>query len=183
MADEKYTVFHDYQGGWSVAAAALQHPVAVHSVLVLTAAALFYAALTDLREYRIRNELILVLVGLFFVHAILSGRWAGIYWNLGAAAAIFLVALYFYSNKLMGGGDVKILTVAFLWVGVDCALPLAILMLIFVLVHTGVARLGWIEVERVDGRMRIPFAPSVAAALVGTFMLGCIEVGPMVPSS
>jgi len=170
-------------GGWSIGGAALQHPVVVHSVLVLTAATLFYAALTDLREYRIRNELILVLAGLFVVHAALSGRWVGIYWNLGAALAIFLVALYFYSNKLMGGGDVKILTVAFLWVGVDCALPLAILMLIFVIIHTFVARLGWIRVERVDGHMRIPFAPSVAGALVGTFMLGCIEAGSVVPSS
>jgi prepilin peptidase CpaA len=153
----------------------LHFPVATHLVLVLTAATLFYAALTDLREYRIRNELILVLVGLFLVHAVLSGRWIDIYWNLGTALAIFLVALYFYSNKLMGGGDVKILTVAFLWVGVDCALPLAILMLIFVLVHTIVAKLGWIDAERVDGRMRIPFAPSVAGALIGTFMLGCME--------
>ena len=153
----------------------LHFPVATHSVLVLTAATLFYAALTDLREYRIRNELILVLVGLFLVHAVLSGRWVGTYSNLGTALAIFLVALYFYSNKLMGGGDVKILTVAFLWVGVDCALPLAILMLIFVLVHTIVAKLGWIDAERVDGRMRIPFAPSVAGALIGTFMLGCME--------
>jgi prepilin peptidase CpaA len=153
----------------------LHFPVATHLVLVLTAATLFYAALTDLREYRIRNGLILVLVGLFLVHAVLSGRWVGIYWNLGTALAIFLVALYFYSNKLMGGGDVKILTVAFLWVGRDCALPLAILMLIFVLIHTIVAKLGWIEVERVDGRMRIPFAPSVAGALIVTFMLGCME--------
>jgi prepilin peptidase CpaA len=153
----------------------LPSPVATHSVLILTAATLFYAALTDLREYRIRNELILILGGLFFVHAVLSGRWVGIYWNLGTALAIFLAALYFYSNKLMGGGDVKILTVAFLWVGVDCALPLAILMLIFVIIHSIVAKLGWIEVERVDGRLRIPFAPSVAGALVGTFMLGCME--------
>jgi prepilin signal peptidase PulO-like enzyme (type II secretory pathway) len=70
---------------------------------------------------------------------------------------------------------VKILTVAFLWVGRDCALPLAILMLIFVLIHSVIAKLGWIEVERVDGRMRVPFAPSVAGALIGTFMLGCME--------
>ena len=157
-------------------------PVAVHLVLVLTAATLFYAALTDLREYRIRNELILVLVGLFLVYAVLSGSWVGIYWNFGSALVVFLVALYFYSKKMMGGGDMKILTVAFLWVGVDCALPLAILMLMFVIIHTIVAKLGWIEVERVDGHMRIPFAPSVAAALVGTFMLGCIEGRPMIPS-
>jgi prepilin peptidase CpaA len=149
--------------------------VAIHTVLVLTAATLFYAAFTDLREYRIPNQLIFVLVGLFLVHTVLSGRWLTIYWNLGAAFGVFLVALYFYSKRMMGGGDVKILTVAFLWVGIDCALPLSILMLMFVIIHTTVGKLGWINVERVEGQMRIPFAPSVAAALIGTFMLGCID--------
>ena len=153
----------------------LESAVAIHALLVITAATLFYAALTDLREYRIPNQLTFVLVGLFLVHTILSGRWLSIYWNLGAALGVFLVALYFYSKRMMGGGDVKILTVAFLWVGIDCALPLSILMLVFVIIHTTVGKLGWINVERVDGQMRIPFAPSVAAALIGTFMLGCIE--------
>src|SRR5262249_46491654 len=49
-------------------------PTLSQLVLVITAAALFYAAVADLKEFKIRNELILVLVGLFVVHASLSGR-------------------------------------------------------------------------------------------------------------
>ena len=40
-------------------------PTLSHVVLVITAGVLFYAALTDLNHFRIRNELILFLVGLF----------------------------------------------------------------------------------------------------------------------
>jgi prepilin peptidase CpaA len=147
-----------------------------NSVLVIAAAILFYAALTDLKRYHIRNELIVVLAGLFVLHAFLSGRWPGIAWNVGLALLIFAVMLYFYSQNLLGGGDVKLLTVAFLWAGVDCALPFAILLLLFATVHVIAGKLGWVVLRRVgeDKRSRIAFAPSVAAALIGIFMLGCL---------
>jgi prepilin peptidase CpaA len=147
-----------------------------NAILVMTAAVLFYAARTDLKHYKIRNELIFVLIGLFFLHSFLSGRWSGIPWNLGLSLLIFLATLYFYSQNLVGGGDVKLLTVAFLWAGIDCALPFAILLLIFVTIHTVAAKFGWADAQHADEdhRARIPFAPSVAAALIGIFMLGCL---------
>jgi Flp pilus assembly protein protease CpaA len=43
-------------------------PVASHIVLVITAALLLYIAAIDLREFKIRNEVIAVLAVLFFVH-------------------------------------------------------------------------------------------------------------------
>ena len=46
---------------------------ASYGVLVVAATLLFYLAATDLREFRIRNELILVLAALFFVHSFLRG--------------------------------------------------------------------------------------------------------------
>jgi prepilin peptidase CpaA len=151
-----------------------------NSVLAIAAAILFYAALTDLKHYQIRNELIAVLGGLFVLHALLSGRWPGIAWNVGLALLIFIVMLYFYSQSLLGGGDVKLLTVAFLWAGVDCALPFAMLLSLFATVHAIAGKLGWADVQRVgdDKRSRIAFAPSVAAALIGIFMLGCLAPAP-----
>jgi prepilin peptidase CpaA len=147
-----------------------------NSVLVMTAAILFYAAMTDLKHYQIRNEVIAVLGGLFVLHAVLSGRWPGLPWNVGLALLVFVVMLYFYSQNLMGGGDVKLLTVAFLWVGIDCALPFAILLSLFAAIHAGAGKLGWAEVRQAgeDKRSRIAFAPAVAAALIATFMLGCL---------
>jgi prepilin peptidase CpaA len=151
-----------------------------NAVLVMTAAVLFYAALTDLKHYQIRNELIAVLAGLFVLHAFLSGRWPAIPWNVGVALLILAVMLYFYSQTLMGGGDVKLLTVAFLWVGIDCALPFAVLLSLFATIHAITGKLGWVDVQQTgkDERARIAFAPSVAAAMIGTFMLGCLAPVP-----
>jgi prepilin peptidase CpaA len=144
-------------------------------VLIVTAATLFYVALTDLREFKIRNELLLVLAALYFLHAALSGRWVYMHWNIGFAILMLVVMLYFYSQGLMGGGDVKMLAVAFLWTGIQCALVFAILLTIFIVVHLGIVKLGWAKVQEVRGSKRIPFAPSIAAALIVTFMSGCLE--------
>jgi Flp pilus assembly protein protease CpaA len=146
-----------------------------HVVLVITAAVLFYVALTDFKEFKIHNELILVLAGLFVVHAFLSGRWVIAHWNLAFAALMFAVMLYFYGQNLMGGGDIKILTVGFLWVGFRCALPFAVLLAIFAGVHVVAAKLGWAEVQQVGDTKRIPLAPSVAGALILCLILGCLQ--------
>jgi hypothetical protein len=76
--------------------------IASQVVLILTAAVLFYVALTDLKHYKIRNEVIFVLAALFFLHVVLSGRWTVLHWNLGFAALLFLIMLYFYSMKFNG---------------------------------------------------------------------------------
>jgi prepilin peptidase CpaA len=150
-------------------------PTLSHVVLVITAGVLFYMALTDFKYFKIRNDLILVLVGLFFLHAFLSGRWTTAYWNVGLAVLMFGVMLYFYSQNAMGGGDLKILTVAFLWVGVGCAFPFAVLMALCSVLHVAAAKFGWVEVQKVEAGTRIPLAPSVAAAMIICFLIGCLQ--------
>src|SRR4051795_795718 len=147
-------------------------------VLMVTVATFFYAALTDLKHYRIGNQLVLLLVALFALHAFLSGRWTDAAWNLGLAAGGFPVFIYFYSRHWMGGGDVKILAVAFLWTGIECALPFVLLLLLFVSLHTVAASFGWVELQQGDNdsRQRIPFAPSIAAALITAILLGCLHL-------
>ena len=144
-------------------------------VLVIAATVLFYVGLTDFKHFKIGNELILVLAGLFVAHALLSGRWVSAHWNLAFAALMFAVMLYFYAQSLMGGGDVKILTVGFLWVGFRCAFPFAVLLATFSAVHVVAAKFGWAEVQQVGDKKRIPLAPSVAAALILCFILGCLQ--------
>jgi Flp pilus assembly protein protease CpaA len=155
----------------------MQYVAASNVILVITAAVLFYAALTDLKHYTIRNEVVLVLTLLFFVHAFVSGRWASIPWNIAFSSVILIVLIYLYSHNLVGGGDVKLLTVALLWAGLGCALPFAIFLLISTTIHTLAAKMGWVDTQRVPGddRKRIPFAPSVAVALIGIFLLGCLQ--------
>lgn len=144
-------------------------------VLGATGALLLYAAWIDLRCYTIRNELVAVLAGLFVLSIALSGRWEDLPWHAAFAGLMLAVMLVFYARHWMGGGDVKILAVAFLWTGSSCALPFAMLLALFSAVHGLAAKLGWVG-SRDSGRsQRIPFAPSVAGAMIGTFMLGCLH--------
>jgi prepilin peptidase CpaA len=148
------------------------------SVLLATVAALSYAAFIDLKHYRISNELILLLIGLFFLYSLVSDRWTAAAWNLALATGILLFLIYPYARHWMGGGDVKILTVAFLWTGIECALPFVILLLFFVSLHTIAAKFGWVGSQQIDDdrRQRIPFAPSIAAALIVTILSGCLRL-------
>jgi len=138
-------------------------------VLAITAAVLLYAAIIDVREFQIPNAFIIILICLFAAHTWLSGGWTQFPLNLAFAVFMFLVLLFFYARNWLGGGDVKILTVAFLWVGTHYALMFAIFLAVFSCVYVLGARLGWLRVQKISGRSRIPFAPSVAVALIVTF--------------
>src|SRR6187551_630858 len=151
--------------------------VLAYLVLVVTAAVLFYAAWNDLRRFRIPNELVGALAVLYLIHAIVSGRWNEIPWNAALAFLMFLIMLIFYVRKTMGGGDLKLLTIGFLWAGYACALPFTIFLLVFALIHASVVKMGIVKAIGPDGR-RVPFAPTIAAALIGIFMLGCVEQAP-----
>lgn len=152
-------------------------PVWGYFVLVITSGLLFKAALTDLREYKIRNEMILALAGLFILYIALTGRWADLRWGVPFAALMFVILLVFYSLGWLGGGDVKILAVAFLWTGSSGALVFALLLSFFSGVHTLAAKFGWAKSKvTASGRRGIPFGPSVAAALICTFMLRSLQL-------
>ena len=97
----------------------------------MTAATLFWVALTDLREFKVRNELIIILVLLYVVYALFSGAWVSMQWNFGFALLMLIGGTYAYSLQHIGGGDLKLLTVAFLWTGPWLAAPFVILLLIF----------------------------------------------------
>ena len=154
------------------------HSIAAHTVLVITAAVLLYVAFNDLRQFRIPNELVLVLAGLFVLHAALSGRWTEMQWNaLLAALAFGFMLLVPYRWGMMGGGDLKLFTVALLWTGISCVLPFLVFLLIAASLHALAARLEWVRAQRVNGRMRVAFAPSICAGLIGVFMLGCLSPG------
>ncbi len=81
---------------------------------------------------------------------------------------------YAYSLQRIGGGDLKLLTVAFLWTGPWLAAPFVILLLMFTIVYYVAAKLGFAAARRTSAGLRIPLAPSLAGALIGVFALGLI---------
>ena len=142
-----------------------------HVVLVVTATTLFYVAIKDIQEFKIRNEIVITIACLYGIYAVLSGEWVRAYMNVGLAIFMFVFLLIFYARGWLGGGDVKIMTVGFLWVGDRQALAFSILLLIFACIHVGIARLGLVAARYKDGHTVLAFGPAVAGALIGIFVL------------
>lgn len=88
--------------------------------LLAFAGLLVWAAVEDAWRYRIANGLCLGVVALYVAY-VMAGGLAGIAvdWlsGLAAAAAVFVGGFVLFSLRLVGGGDVKLLSAAGLWAG------------------------------------------------------------------
>lgn len=86
----------------------------------LCGAALFAAAMvTDVRQRRIPNEIVLALCALAGLEWLASGDLAGAATAAAAALAALLAGFALFAARIVGAGDAKLLAVAFAWVGVD----------------------------------------------------------------
>ena len=135
---------------------------------------LCYIGITDFRTYKIRNESLLVLLVLYVLYAIVARSFYEILANVVLALAVFGVMLWLYRKGAVGGGDVKLIPAVCLWVGARCALPFSILLLFLVSLHLIAVRFGWVAANTKDGRLAIAYGPSVAGALIGVVLLGCL---------
>ena len=129
------------------------YPIVSLWILVITAGTLFWVALTDLREFKVRNELVVVLASLLFRLCPVLGGFGPMQWNL-AFALLMLAA----GTCAIGGGDLKLLTVAFLWTGPWLAAPFVILLLVFAIVYYAAAKLGFAAARPTSAGLRIPLA-------------------------
>ena len=75
---------------------------------------------------------------------------------------------------MLGGGDVKLLTVAFLWTGEDWAFMFVLVMLAISVVHAGIVYLGVFPGRTIAGGKRIAYAPAIAGALIVVLISGCL---------
>ena len=80
-----------------------------------------------------------------------------------------------YARGLMGGGDLKLMTVALLWSGPHCAIPFLIILVFTAFLLAVAAKFGWVRAQRANGRIKIAFAPAIAAGMIGNLMLGCLR--------
>jgi prepilin peptidase CpaA len=139
-----------------------------------TIAVLFYVGFTDFRTFKIRNDVVLLLLVLYVLFAFIGRSWIEILSNVILALVIFGVLLWFYTKRAVGGGDVKLMAVVCLWVGAHCALLFSTFLLLLIGLHWVAARMGWAQTKPMAGRNAIPYAPSIAGALIGIIMLGCL---------
>ncbi|MDJ1159208.1 prepilin peptidase [Chelatococcus sp. SYSU_G07232] len=129
-------------------------------------AILVFVLIDDLKNYRIRNDVVVALFVLFLLWAALRANLALLASHTAFALVLFAILALMYGRGLMGGGDVKLLGVSFLWLGPEGALPFALLMCGFTLLYWAGARLKLLPSHRVGSRTRVPFGPCIALAWI-----------------
>ncbi len=142
-----------------------------YGLLCGLAIALVVAAVTDIRRRQIDNGLtaaIALAAPLYWWSAGLS-LWPDVAIQLGIAAATFIVLAGLFALRMMGGGDVKLLTAIALWIEPNLYLQLLIVMALVGGVLTVVVG-AWHIARRQRDRVAIPYGVAISAA--GLWVLG-----------
>ena len=99
--------------------------VAMGFALLLSAAALVWAAVSDVRLYQIPNRASAILVATFLLMSIFM-RSSFLFGGLIVGGAVVAVGALLFARRLMGGGDVKLLAAVALWCGPTLLTPFAL---------------------------------------------------------
>lgn len=134
-----------------------------YGLLVALAIALVFAAFTDIRRRQIDNWLNLAIAAGAPVFWWASGLslWPDVALQLGVALAAFALFAGLFALKMMGGGDVKLLTVLALWVEPAQFLQLLVVMAIAGGVLT-LAMGAWHVARRQREKLAIPYGVAIA---------------------
>lgn len=148
-----------------------------YGLLGVLAIALVVAAATDIKRRQIDNWLnaaIALGAPIFWWSCHLS--FGAIVWQLGVAAATFVVLALLFILRAMGGGDVKLLTALALWIR-----PISFLHLVTITALAGGALTIAVVFVRLWRKPKAPLAVpyGVAIALGGFWVLG-FEYWPLV---
>jgi prepilin peptidase CpaA len=142
-----------------------------YGLLIALAIALLVAAFTDIRRRQIDNWLnagIALGAPLFWWSGGLS-LWPDVAMQLGVALAAFAILAGMFALRMMGGGDVKLLTALALWIKPEWFLELLILMALVGGVLTIVMG-AWHVMRRQRDRLAIPYGVAISAA--GLWVIG-----------
>lgn len=142
-----------------------------YGLLVALAIALLYAAATDIRRRQIDNWLtasVALAAPLYWWASGLS-LWPGVAMQVGVALAVFSVLAGLFALRMMGGGDVKLLSALALWIVPADFLKLVIVMALVGGVLTIVVG-AWHVMRRQRDRIAVPYG--VAIAFGGLWILG-----------
>ena len=142
-----------------------------YGLLIALAIALVFAAFTDLKRRQIDNWLnaaIALAAPVYWIAAGLS-VWPDMAIQLGVALAAFAVLAGLFALRMMGGGDVKLLTAVALWIEPVIFLQLLLIMALaggFLTIGFG----AWHIMRRQRDRIAVPYG--VAIAIGGLWVLG-----------
>ncbi|NCP12623.1 MAG: peptidase [Sphingomonadales bacterium] len=134
-----------------------------YGLLIALAIALVFAAFTDLRRRQIDNWLNggIALAAPAFWWASGLSLWPDVAIQLGVALAAFALFAGLFALKMMGGGDVKLLTALALWVS-----PQNFVELLFVMALAGgaltIVMVCWHTMRRQKDKLAIPYGVAIA---------------------
>jgi prepilin peptidase CpaA len=141
------------------------HPTKIMVFLLLgLGLALLFAAFTDIRRRQIDNWLtasIALAAPLFWWASGLG--WIAIGWQLGMALGSFALLCVLFALRVMGGGDVKLISALALWIRPAWFADLVVIMALV----GGVLTMGlvfWHVTRRQRDRIAIPYGVAIAAA-------------------
>ena len=136
-----------------------------YGLLGALAIALLVAAFTDIRRRQIDNWLtaaIALSAPLFWWASGLS-VWPGVAWQLGVAIGTFIILAGLFALRVMGGGDVKLLTALALWIEPEWFLRLLIVMALAGGVLTIVLG-AWHVARRQREKLAVPYGVAISGA-------------------
>ena len=134
-----------------------------YGLLIALAIALLVAAFTDLRRRQIDNWLnaLIALGAPVFWWSSGLALWPDVAIQLGVACAAFAVLAGLFALKVMGGGDVKLLTALALWIT-----PYHFMELLLVMALAGgaltIVMVGWHTIRRERDKLKIPYGVAIA---------------------
>jgi len=149
--------------------------------LVLFPAMMAFAASSDLLTMTISNRVSLILIGGFFLFALVIGMSGStMLWHIGAGGMVLAVAFGCFAMGWIGGGDAKLASATALWLGFDHLMVYLLYASIFGGVLTfalirfrlmplpmALAEQDWVKrLHRMDGGVPYGIALAAAALLV-----------------
>ncbi len=155
-----------------------------YGLLIALAIALLVAAFTDLRRRQIDNwlNLIIALGAPAFWWSQGLSLWPDIAIQLGVAVAAFGVFATMFAFKVMGGGDVKLLTALALWIPPYEFMQLLLIMSIAGGVLT-VMLVFWHTARRQRDRIAIPYGVAIAFGALWTLAINYLPAGAIAASA
>ncbi|MDB5394233.1 MAG: putative pilus assembly protein CpaA [Rhodospirillales bacterium] len=104
------------------------NPMFDQFLLLCFFALIAFAALSDIKSFRIPNRVSLALLALYPLHVMFSPVPVGWFMALSVASLVFMSGFTLFLCGMVGGGDVKLLAAVSLWAGSALVLPLLVIM-------------------------------------------------------